>query len=70
VIAGVDARQGGLSQISVDPERVRVDDRQRHLARRRIIALPNKEIGNPSADRGAHFRARHVADYQVSLINE
>ena len=46
---------------------VRVDDRHRRLARHPMIALPNKEIGNPSADRGAHFRARPVTDYQVSL---
>jgi hypothetical protein len=41
---------------------VRVDDQHRRLARHRMIALPNKEIGNPSADRGAHFRARPVTD--------
>ena len=29
---------------------IRVDDRHRRLARRRIIALPNKEIGKPYAD--------------------
>jgi hypothetical protein len=49
---------------------VRVDDRHRRLARHRMIALPNKEIGNASADRGAHFRARPVADYQVSMKDQ
>ena len=39
------------------------------LARHRMIALPN-EIGNASADGGAHFRARPVADYQVSLKDQ
>jgi hypothetical protein len=47
-----------------------VDDRHRRLARHRMIALPNKEIGNPSGDRGAHFRARPVADYQFSLKDQ
>jgi hypothetical protein len=49
---------------------IHVDDRHRRLARHRIIGLPNKEIGNPSADKGAHFRARPVADYQVSLKDQ
>jgi len=35
---------------------IRVDDRHRRLARHRKAALPNKEIGNPSAERGAHFQ--------------
>jgi hypothetical protein len=49
---------------------IRVDDRHRGLALHRMIALPNKEIGNPSDDRGAHFRARPVADYQFSLKDQ
>jgi hypothetical protein len=49
---------------------IRVDDRHRRLARHRMIALPNKEIGNPPLT-GARISVRVLSQtYHVSLKDQ
>src|SRR5580704_10001257 len=56
----MDAIEAGFLKVTVDPERVRIRQRNEVLSGGRKVTLPGQQIGNPAVDRRTNLRTLEV----------